>query len=586
MSIFTFIKQKLSILDVVSEYVTLKKAGHYYKGCCPFHHEKTASFTVSPHKEICYCFGCHTGGDVIAFISRVENCSQIEAAKLLAEKYQLELPEDVSLGSSQSIDEKKKYFKICELLADWCHDLLLKSPAVLRYLYGRGIDKNCIEYFNIGYFPNGLSAIKTLLNFMQKHHILADDLIEANVLSKGKTTLYSPFEERIIFPITDRLGHYCGFGGRIYRKQDTRAKYYNSRENEFFNKGNLLYGIDLAKEYMQKKNALFLVEGYTDCVAMIQHGYRNTAAVLGTSCTLDHLKQVSRYVDYIFVIYDGDKAGQQAILRLTELCWQVELEIKIIQLPAGEDPASCLAKQIDLDYLIRTAQNIFHFFIKSVGQQFNQKPLSQKLKVIRSILDIIGHLNDQLKQDILLQEASKQLDMPYIALKSELDRKPSYPAKPIPPQYIQPENILTDSFDSVPKLEKNIFSAIINNISLLTEEHRPYIYSLLPQELIDILKIAVRMHKENPDLVINHLLDQIDGSQKLMVSQVLLDSESDIKPHDFELLIDHLQKKNWKTIVNNIKLKLEVAKEKGNHEEVEQLIQTFSALKQKMIQKE
>lgn len=585
MSIFNFIKEKISILDVVSEYVTLKRAGHYYKGCCPFHHEKTASFTVSPHKEICYCFGCHTGGDVIAFISRVENCTQLEAAKLLAEKYQIDLPKELTIGSSKSIDEKKKYYKICELLTQWCHDLLLKSPAVLRYLYGRGIDKQCIEYFTIGYFPNGLSAIKALLNFMQKNNILADDLIEANILSKGKTTLYSPFEERIIFPITNHLGHHCGFGGRVYKKMDSRAKYYNSRENEFFNKGTLLYGLDLAKEHMQKKNVLFLVEGYTDCVAMIQHGYKNTAAVLGTACSLEHLKQVARYVDYIYVIYDGDKAGKQAILRLTELCWQVELEIKIIQLPAGEDPASCLAKKIDLDYLIRTAQDIFHFFIKEARQQFKQKPLSQKLKTIRRVLDIIARISDPLKQDILLQETCKQLDMPYIALKNELSRKSTAPsAKASQPEEIPIENSTAETFDAVPKLEKKIFSAIINNISLLNTDNRSYIYTLLPPKLTDILKIADQMHQERPDLMMNHLLDQLQDNQKLMVSQALLDATNEIATDDFELLIVQLQKKYWKTIVTNIKNQLEVAKQEGNHQEVEQLIQTFSALKQKMVQ--
>jgi DNA primase len=589
MSIFSFIKQKLSILDVVSEYITLKKAGHYYKGCCPFHHEKTASFTVSPHKEICYCFGCHVGGDVIAFISRIENCTQIEAAKLLAEKYQLELPEEFNSNYSQSIDEKKKYFKICELMSQWCHDSLVKSPAVLRYLYGRGIDKECIEYFNIGYFPGGLATIKALLKFMSNHHILADDLIDANILSKGNTVLYSPYEERIMFPITDHLGHYCGFGGRIYKKLDTRAKYYNSRENEFFNKGSLLYGLDLAKESMQKKNALFLVEGYTDCIAMVQHGYKNSVAILGTACTLDHLKKVARYVDYIYVVYDGDKAGQQAILRLAELCWQVELEIKIIQLPTGEDPASCLAKKIDLAYLIRKSEDIFHFFIQAVGGDFSQKPLSQKLKITRKIIAVIGNISDPLKQDILLQEASKQLEMPYTTLKNELQRTPISSEKIVLEKKeddIPIENININAFDSIPKLEKKIFSGIINDITLLNEQNRPYIYTLLPHSLTNILKIADRIHQEQPDLGLTSLFDQMEDTQKQMVSHVLLDSDGEVKLHDFERLVAQLQKKHWKTIVNDIKIKLENAKQDGNQEQIEQLIHEFSALKQKMLQKE
>jgi DNA primase len=583
MSIFSFVKQKLSILDVVSEYVTLKKAGHYYKGCCPFHHEKTASFTVSPEKEICYCFGCHTGGDVIAFISRIENCTQIEAAKLLAEKYQIELPQELTLMTSGSMDNKKKYYQICALLAGWCHDLLLKSPAILRYLYGRGINKACINDFELGYFPSGLSAINALIKFMATHHILAEDLVEANILSKGKSSLYSPYEERIIFPITDHLGHHCGFGGRIYKKEDTRAKYYNSRENDFFNKGSLLYGFNLAKESMQKKNALFLVEGYTDCIAMVQHGYTNTAAVLGTACTIEHLKQIARYVNYVYVVYDGDDAGQHAILRLTELCWQVDLDIKIIQLPEGEDPASSLAKQVDFPYLVRKAENIFQFFIRTTGENFTQKPLSQKLQVARRITKVIGNLNDRLKQDILLQDASKVLDLPYSALKSEINSNDSYTPPTVEKPDLLTPTITNEAFDAVPKLEQKIFSAILNNISLAHEQNRQYIYKLLPPVLTEILETIHTLQTAQPDLVFTMLFDKLEPAQKAIVSQVLLGSDDTVNTEDFEQLVAQLQKKHWKTIVHDIKLRMETAKQKGNQEEIEQLIHDFSALKQKML---
>lgn len=581
MSIFSFVKQKLSILDVVSEYVTLKKAGHYYKGCCPFHHEKTASFTVSPEKEICYCFGCHSGGDVIAFISRIENCTQIEAAKLLAEKYNIDLPQELTIGTG-SADTKKKYYQICTLLAGWCHTLLLKSPAILRYLYDRGINKPCIDDFELGYFPGGLSAINALLKYMAGHNILAEDLIEANILSKGKTALYSPFEERIIFPITDHLGNHCGFGGRVFKKEDTRAKYYNSRENDFFNKSALLYGFDHAKESMQKKNALFLVEGYTDCIAMVQHGYTNTAAVLGTACTVEHLKQVARYVHYVYVVYDGDEAGRQAILRLTELCWQVDLDIKIIQLPDGEDPASCLSKQVDLAFLIRKAENIFQFFIRILGENFSQRPLIQRLQIARKITKIIGNLNDSLKQDILLQDASKVLDLPYSALKNQLGHSEQPYNKPELPE-TRPIDSRNEAFEETPKLEKKIFSAIMNNISLLNEQNRPYIFKLLPSILTEILNTVDTLKAAEPDLVFTMLFDKLEQPQKAIVSQVLLGSDDSVSEQDFEQLLAQLQKKHWKTIVHDLKQKMEAAGQRGNQEEIEQLIQDFSALKQKML---
>src|SRR5579872_6778805 len=158
MNLFSFIKARIPILDVVNEYVTLKRAGGYFKGRCPFHHEKTASFTVSPHKEIFYCFGCHLGGDIISFVSKVENCTQIEAARFLADRYSLDIPKELETSESNA-QEKQHYFEVCRLVAQWCHEQLYKNPSILAYLHDRGFNKQSIDYFSIGYFPGGLTSI-------------------------------------------------------------------------------------------------------------------------------------------------------------------------------------------------------------------------------------------------------------------------------------------------------------------------------------------------------------------------------------------------------------------------------------------
>src|SRR5579871_5907950 len=341
MNIFSFIKERVAILDVVNEYVTLKRAGGYHKGTCPFHHEKTASFTVSPDKHIFYCFGCHLSGDVISFIARIENCSQKDAAQLLAEKYSLELPHNFSFEATEKETEHKNhYFLICKAVATWCHQQLLKNNVAQAYFQRREFTPEMFAYFDIGYFPSGNVAINDLLYAMKRQSILAQDLLDAAILAEGRTTFYSPFEDRLIFPIKDTLGRYCGFGGRTFKEHDTRPKYYNSRENDYFIKGSLLFNLDKAKKSIQESGKIFLVEGYTDCMAMTQHGIPNTVATLGTACTLEHLKQLARYAEHIFIVYDSDHAGKSAILRLAELSWQVNLEVKVITLPDGEDPAS------------------------------------------------------------------------------------------------------------------------------------------------------------------------------------------------------------------------------------------------------
>jgi len=312
MNLFGYIKGKIAILDVIGTYTTLKKAGLYWKGTCPFHHEKTASFTVSPHREIFYCFGCHAGGDAITFIAKAENCSPMEAIKLLVDRYGLTLPDNlVTDTDSSSLQDKKRYYELCQQVAHWCASNLAKSPVALSYLLERGMDKTTIEKFNIGYFPGGLLSIKNLIASMQKQNILATDLIEAHIITPGKSVLYSPFEERILFPIKDHLGRFCGFGGRIFKPQDDRAKYYNSRENDYFNKGSLLFGLDVAKASIQQEGSVFLVEGYTDCIAMAKHGFINTVATLGTACTIEHLKILSRYAHTLLIVYDADRAGQE-----------------------------------------------------------------------------------------------------------------------------------------------------------------------------------------------------------------------------------------------------------------------------------
>src|SRR3989338_7153074 len=264
MSIFTFVKTQVPILDVISSYVALKKGGGYWKGSCPFHSEKTASFTVSPHRDIFYCFGCHATGDVISFMSQIEHCSQIDAVKLLAERFSLELPETlVPKSDDTSLDEKKRYFLLCQVVASWCHQELYKHEFVTNYLTQRAITKQSIDRFELGYFSPHEQSIKSLVKYISSKQFLMKDIIDAGIIAESKT-LYSPFEQRLIFPIKDHLGRFCGFGGRIIKTTDERSKYYNSKESSYFQKSSLLFGLDLAKKEIQKTNTVFLVEGYVD----------------------------------------------------------------------------------------------------------------------------------------------------------------------------------------------------------------------------------------------------------------------------------------------------------------------------------
>ena len=575
MNIFAYVKSKVHILDIVNEYTNLKRAGHYWKGHCPFHSEKTASFTVSPDKEIFYCFGCHTGGDIITFIAKAENCAPMEAAQHISQRYHIPIPGQLKNDFGTLAEEKNKYFSLCKLVASWYSQQLEKAPHVKQYLQNRGFTPNSTNLFNLGYFPGGFRSIKSLISYASKHSFMQQDLIDAKIISEGNKVLYSPFEDRLIFPIKDLLGQFCGFGGRVFKRNDQRAKYYNSHENNYFNKGSLLFGFDLAKKSIKNVDHMFLVEGYTDCLAMVQSGFSNTVATLGTSCTIDHLKTLSRYIQYLYVMYDADNAGQKAIIRLTELCWQVDLELKVIALPKNQDPALFLQNGGNLKDIVKKAKDIFIFFIDKIAKGFMAKPLSQKLKLAKNIIHTIYNLQDPIKKDILLQRASKSLGIPIESIKSES-------AKITQKHTIYTENKQQKQYiDQI--LEKKIFFAIINNMTLLNKYNEEFLEEYFPNPLKDILHKLKAAKTKDSSLNFTIFFDTLGDNERQYISKIVLEFDGDIEEKTFEQLLLQFQKKNWKQIVQNIKDKLSQVKNDSNDTEVANILQNFLDLKKKLL---
>ncbi len=581
MNIFNFIKQKISILDVVQEYTSLKKAGSYWKGTCPFHSEKTASFTVSPHKEIFYCFGCHASGDTIGFIAKIEHCSQIEAVQHLIQRYNIEVPQTIAREYHQeTASSKDRYFELCKLVALWSHEQLIKNQPALRYIQSRGFTQAIISQFMIGYFPGSNAAIKNLITYVQKYNLLADDLIEAHIIGQGKATLYSPFEDRIMFPIKDHLGRFCGFGGRTFKPTDERPKYYNSKENAQFTKGALLFGLDLAKASIQRTNMVFLVEGYTDCMAMAQHGYANTVATLGTACTSQHLKILARYANTLYVLYDGDTAGHNAILKLTQLCWQVNMDLKVIILPVKQDPASFLANKAILTPFIEQAQDIFEFFIDTLGADFATKTLPQKIELLRTILETIQPIEDTLKRDILLQKVSKLSEIPFESLKNELAPTKDIEDTGQPTTVPVPE---ASEDQAGTTLEKRVFCAIMHNIPLCNNENIRYLIDYIPGTLGVLLQKLTQLSLNNTTVDFASFFDTLSESEKQYVSKLLVQYEEVTENALLHELLPQLHKQHWKQVVRDIQARLVYAKNANDQQEVQKIMRDFLTLKQKIM---
>ncbi len=577
MNIFTFIKSRISIMDVIHEYVTLKKAGMYWKGRCPFHHERTGSFTVSPHREIFYCFGCHKGGDLIAFIGEAEHISPLEAAQHLAERFSLEIPQELIASKTEaSGKDLHRYSILCTRVAVWLHQELLKHQEPLAYLEARSIKKSTIAHFTMGYFPE--SRLQSLCDFVKKDGYLAQELIHAHILAEGKFGLYSPFAERIIFPIKDHLGRIVGFGGRIFKHDDNRAKYYNSQDHVYFSKGHILFGLDSAKKAIQEQHSLFLVEGYFDCIAMVQAGYTNTVATLGTACTLDHLKIVSRYAQRLNIVYDGDAAGQAAMLKLTQISWSLNMELFITQLPSQEDPASYLQKHGVLDDVLKNMQDIFHFFIQHQGTGYHNKPLQERVLLISEFMEIITMLDDPLKQNLLLQKAAATFDIPYAVLLQNLKntKKPkasALEATSIP--QIAPTTIT----------EQKIITSLINSNFKITPEDQDILKKNCNQPICSLVEklLLYNIGKAEPF----HLATFIEGlephERELITRLVLIGEES--QKIELPDLLQTLWKKEWKMIASDVKMRLKQAEVAGDQKTMLSLSGEFGELKKKMRDK-
>ena len=553
MNLFSFIKQRVPILDVVSDYATLKKAGHYWKGCCPFHHERTASFTVTPHKEIFYCFGCHVGGDVISFIAKIEHCSPLEAARHLVEQHGIALPEDISWDKkTESYEAKKSYEHTCEVFSQWCQAQLEKSPLAKNYILERKITKKSSDQFSLGYCS---ANIKSLLTFAQNKGILAQNFIDAHILKEGKMGLYIAFDERIIFPIHSHLGSTVGFGGRVFKQGDKRAKYYNSQDHTNFNKSTLLFGFDKAKKAVAQKGVAFLVEGYTDLIMMHQYGYTNSVATLGTACTLDHLKHLARYAEKLYIMYDGDAAGQNAIMRLVELCWEVSIDLYVMALPKEDDPASYLLTHGTLDEPLSHAHDIFSFVVNHLANNFGSKSLQGKMAVTKKILELIKSLKDPLKRDLLLQQASEAFNVPIDTLKQSMRHQ--RPIRHTPSRSASPETaIQPSSLLKVSQIEKKLFSVILNYKGVIGKNDEELLGLLLDTPLKKIFDAwCAAKTDEGTDITV--LFEQLNEHEKAFVSQCITADDQTFDGTLAPAHLTHIYKKQWKKRVHGVKLKIE-----------------------------
>jgi DNA primase len=543
-NIFSFLRNKIEIEKVVSDYVLLKPAGNYLKGLSPFKKEKTPSFTVSPSKKIFYCFSTHIGGDIIDFIKNVENCSKIEAAMILIKKYNIEIPKEFLNTTTNKKNDIEKYYNICNFFKNWTIKNLANSKDAKKYIINRGIDKEQIDTFNIGYCPSSRTNINTFLNEAYANGIIIEDLIKAGIIFEQKNTSFSnkknhlfQFEERIIFPIFDQNNNIFGFSGRIFNENDLRPKYINSTNSVHFSKGEILYGLNIARKKIIEEKHVFIVEGYFDVIAMHKCGFKNTVATMGTACTNEQLNLVSKITENITVIYDGDEAGQNAIMRLIKMCWTNFIDINVVSINENDDPATLMQKNILSESIIKNKQPGSIYFINKKKNEFIDGGIKEKSIALEEIIDCLSKIIDPYKKIVLSEKISNEIKIPLNFLLKDQNNKKNPEIK---------KKIISENKDS----EKIWFFFTIYCIVLYdkNKEEIEIILNFINENASNFEKKIIETYKDHIKKTENYnyltFFDIIEESLKKKIFSEILNFDFSIS--HVRILYRELQKKVFK----------------------------------------
>lgn len=417
------IRETCSIVEVVSDYVSLKKVGVNRKGLCPFHSEKTPSFFVNEARKFFHCFGCGASGDVFAFLMKLEKLSFQESVRAIAKKCGISIPEKkLSPRDRERLSEQARSLRINELMAGRYHELLLhdkRAERARQYLERRGLSPETIREHWLGFAPDEWD---TAVSHMDSQGI---SRAEANrlglIIDKGSGRYYDRFRNRIMFPILNIARHVIGFGGRVI---DTgEPKYLNSPESALFRKGHSLYGLHAAHTHIQQQAAAIVVEGYLDALSLQQAGIKNAVAALGTALTDHQISLLRRYTANIIMVFDGDPSGEKAMVRSLEPFLKQGLAPRMIQLPQGDDPDSFVRRQGAEAFTskIVAADYLADFVVERIIQRHNTAAPQGKVAACDELIPLLEQLSDELERDLYIQKVARRINIPEARLRSRME---------------------------------------------------------------------------------------------------------------------------------------------------------------------
>lgn len=546
------IKQENDIVDVISETVRLKRSGRNYIGLCPFHGEKSPSFSVSQDKQIYKCFGCGEAGNVLTFVMKQKNLNFVESCKLLAER--ANIPLNLGNGEESKVVKKKELlYKINVEAARYFFSNLQVNQNAKEYFLNRGIKEITIKRFGLGYAKDGWQNLRM---YLKKKGFSDSLMIEAGLVIKSeKGTIYDRFRNRVMFPVFDIKGNVIGFGGRVL--DDSKPKYLNSPETLVFQKGINLYGLNFAIKNRIEKRYFIIVEGYMDLISLHQYGITNVVASLGTALTVNQARLLKRYADKVIISYDADVAGQTATLRGLEILKEAGFDVRVLQIPQGKDPDEFVrsnGKEAFLK-LVDKAENLISYRLEKAKEGINFKDKSSLVEYGNRVAYILANLNP-VEKDIYVKSISEDIGIKEQSLydliamnrntKSDdfMNKKEEYGTKLyVEPGYVKAEKSLIKLM-----LEDDYYEEIVSNISSDDFISKSYakIFNLIKEAKEKNLKVSLHVEAGCDDVNSSKELVKIKEFKVLKgkdVNKLILDYIKQIKNFKLTKKAEDLKRK-------------------------------------------
>ncbi|MEW6103411.1 MAG: DNA primase [bacterium] len=541
------IYERCSLVDLVGQYVSLKKRGKNFIGLCPFHEEKTPSFTINPEKQLFYCFGCGSGGNIFSFLQKKENLSFIEAVKTLASSLNIKIEE-----SSEKYDV---FYKINEKASDFYSSLLFKDEGklALNYLLERGLKKEVIEEFRLGIAPLGWDRLK---NYLKKLYS-ENDLFDVGLLQKGKDTSYDWTRNRITFPIFDRFNRIVGFGARAL--DTSLPKYINTKETQIYNKSYILYGLNKAIPYIKEKNEVILVEGYIDVLMCHQEGFKNVVATCGTSLTEGHISAIKQ-AENVVVSFDPDKAGISAAERGVSLLINKGFEVFVISLDKM-DPAELLKeKKGAFLNALKEKMEFFDFLVRIAREKKREEG-------IRYLLPFIEKIDDVIKRSLFIKKVSEALFIDEETIKSCIKKKNT-----------KPMEYITKRKEKISLAEKLLISLMLEDEEIavwaISEQDKELLKDKDCREIFEAIKEAIYSKEGyHPERLVN----SISKDASLLASS--LSMETNNKEDRYVLALSCIKRIKEESLKEKMQiLKREIMEKEKRKENVENLLSSYQEL--------